>query len=321
MSTPKVLVCGATGFIGRNIAIRLSQRDDLQVYGTHFRSVPPPELTRANVSFLNADLTHREDVERVIDGKDIIIQAAAVTSGAKDITMRPHIHVTDNAIMNSLLFRAAFEHSVQQVVFFSCAVMYPSQERPVREDEFNYQIERKYFGAAWTKVYLEKMCEFYAQIGASKYTAIRHSNIYGPHDKFDLERSHVFGATVAKVMSAKEGTLEVWGDGSEKRDLLYVTDLVDFVEMAITKQKVAFELINIGSGSSVTVRELVEKIVAGSGQELSLRFEPAKPTVKIDLTLDIQKARRAYGWQPKVSLDDGIRKTLAWYANQYLPAA
>jgi nucleoside-diphosphate-sugar epimerase len=319
MSRVKILVCGVSGFIGRNVAVRLAQREDLQVYGTYWKSAPPPELTQAKVSLVKADLTRREDVDRVIGGKQVIIQAAAVTSGAKDITARPHIHVTDNAIMNSLIFRAAFEHKVQHVVFFSCAVMYPSQESPVREDDFNYQIGRRYFGAGWTKVYLEKMCEFYAQIGAAKYTAIRHSNIFGPYDKFDLDRSHVFGATVAKVMSGVDDTVDVWGDGSEKRDLLYVSDLVDFVELVIARQKVPFELINVGSGTSVTVRELVEKIVAGSGQKRSLRFDASKPTIKFDLTLDIQRAREAYGWQPKVTLDEGIKKTVAWYTSHYLP--
>jgi GDP-L-fucose synthase len=320
MSKRTVLVCGASGFIGRNVIARLSARDDLRVYGTYFRNPPPRELG-GGVQFIQVDLTEKEAVDRAVEGKDIIIQAAAVTSGSGDITTRPHIHVTDNAVMNSLIFRAAFEHKIQHVIFFSCAVMYPSQDAPVKETDFDYQIEKKYFGAGWTKVYLEKMCEFYGQIGPTKFTAIRHSNIYGPHDKFDLVHSHVFGATVAKVMTAQNDTVDVWGDGSEKRDLLYISDLVDFVETVIEAQTRLFELINVGSGSSISIRQLVEKIIESSRRGLKLRFDLTKPTIKFDVTLDIGQAHDAYNWQPKVSLDEGIEKTLSWYANHYLPAA
>ena len=80
-----------------------------------------------------------------------------------------------------------------------------------------------------TKVYVEKMCEFFSRLGKTKHTVLRHSNMYGPHDKYDLEKSHVFGATVTKVMNSTDGKVNVWGTGEEKRDLLYVGDLVDFI--------------------------------------------------------------------------------------------
>mgnify|MGYP001602264447 CR=1 FL=1 len=211
----KLLVSGATGFIGQNIAESLAKRDDCEVYGTYLNSKP---IDDSRIKMIWADLTNKDDVNRVIQGMDIVIQAAAVTSGAKDIVTKPYIHVTDNAVMNSLIFRAAYEHKVSRVVFFSCTVMYQSSDTPLMETDFdaNREIHSSYFGVGWTKVYLEKMCEFYSRIGNTKYTVIRHSNIYGPHDKFDLERSHVFGATMTKVMTAKSGgKIVVWGGGDE----------------------------------------------------------------------------------------------------------
>ena len=74
----------------------------------------------------------------------------------------------------------------------------------------------RYFGAGWMKVFVEKMCEFYSRLGMNKYTVIRHSNIYGPHDKFDLDKSHVFGATLNKVINAKDDKVTVWGRGLEE---------------------------------------------------------------------------------------------------------
>jgi GDP-L-fucose synthase len=308
----KVLICGVTGFIGRNIAQRLVLNEDYQVFGTYFQTEPDQELKRKNISLIKADLTQKNQVDQVLEGKEIIIQAAAVTSGSKDIITMPYIHVTDNAVMNSLIFRSAFEQKAKHVVFFSCSVMYPIQKTPVKEEDFANPITDKYFGVGWTKVYLEKMCQFFAGISNTKYTAIRHSNIYGPYDKYDLDHSHVFGATITKVMTAKD-KIVVWGDGSEERDLLFVSDLVDFVELIIKNQKVPFELINIGLGKAVTVADLVKKIIQHSGKNLAIEFDRSKPTIKFSLTLDINKAKKLYNWKPKVTLEKGISKTLEWY--------
>ncbi|MGH7035070.1 MAG: NAD-dependent epimerase/dehydratase family protein, partial [Stellaceae bacterium] len=136
------------------------------------------------------------------------------------------------------------------------------------------------------------------------------------HDKFDLERSHVFGATVTKVMTASGDAIEVWGSGEEARDLLYVADLVDFVERAIDRQQGAYALYNAGSGRAVSVNELARKIIAASGKPLEIRHDLTKPTIKTALSLDCRKAARELGWAPLTALDDGIRQTLDWWRRQ-----
>lgn len=315
MNRKKILLCGATGFIGRNLLARFLEKGECELYATYFRTAPPEVSSLpGTVTFLNVDLTNKSQVHDAIAGMDIVIQAAATTSGARDIVTKPYDHAADNAVMNSLIFRACHESKVRHVLFFSCTIMYPNQAAPVCEEDFNYQIMDKYFGAGWTKVYLEKMCEFYSRIGSTKYTAIRHSNIYGPFDKYDLERSHVFGATVAKVMSAPEdGAITIWGNGSEERDLLYIDDLVEFVEKVLVMQKSSFELINVGSGTSISVGDLVRKIIRHSGKNLKIAFDHEKPTIPFNLKLNIDRAKKLYQWMPKTSLDEGIAKTLEWY--------
>lgn len=307
----KVLICGATGFIGRNLTEQLSQRTDLEVHAVRFQR---PEYHCPNVVWHQADLRKPEDIERVIQGVDIIIQAAATTSGSKDIVTRPYIHVTDNAVMNSYLFRAAFEHKVQQVIFFSCTVMYQSSEQALKESDFNANnpLHPRYFGVGNTKLYIEKMCEFYAGISNTKFTAIRHSNIYGSHDKYDLERSHVFGATITKVMTAQDKVV-VWGTGEEERDLLHIDDLITFVDAAIAKQPEKYRLYNCGYGQAIPIKELVQKIVSYSGKNLKIEHDLSQPTIKTSLYLDCSLAKTELGWEPKVSLDEGIKRTLAWW--------
>jgi GDP-L-fucose synthase len=313
----RVVVCGATGFIGRNIAESLAaEPEKFDVVGLHHRR---PPFRQAGMSWRRADLTDRVQAEQAVAGADIVIQAAAVTSGANDIVQRPYIHVADNAVMNSHLLRAAFEHKIRHFVFFSCSIMYPSAVQPQKEDDFSgaEAIEPKYFGAAWTKLYIERMCEFYARIGGTRLTVIRHSNIYGPHDKFDLERSHVFGATVTKTMTADDGRLVVWGSGQEARDLLYVSDLVDFVRLALEWQEARFGLYNAGAGVAVPVRSLVEQIVSASSKDLRIEHDLARPTIATSVALDCTRAQRDFGWKPSVPLSEGIRRTLDWYRTAY----
>jgi nucleoside-diphosphate-sugar epimerase len=316
----KILICGATGFIGRNLTKHFAAKGDCRVTAVYHQTRPTTEFRKLkNVAWVRADLRSARDVHRVLKGQDVVLQAAATTSGAKDIVSRPYHHVTDNAVMNSLIFRACHEQKTGHLVFFSCTTMYIPQGRPVKEEDFDGRMIDKYFGVGWTKVYIEKMCEFYAKLGATQYTAIRHSNIYGPYDKFDLERSHVFGATVAKVMSAKDGVVSVWGDGSDERDLLYVSDLVNFVDRAVQEQKSAFELVNLGLGRSVSVKELVSSIIKYSGCKLRVEYDLSKPSIGFKLAIDIERAKKVFGWTPAVSLEDGIQKTLDWYSRHYRP--
>jgi nucleoside-diphosphate-sugar epimerase len=191
----------------------------------------------------------------------------------------------------------------------------------VSEAEFvaGDEIPAAYFGVGWTKVYIEKMCEFYSSLGRTKHTVIRHSNTYGPHDKYDLEKSHMFGATIAKVMNAKDrDEIVVWGDGSTERDLLYVDDVVDFIEKAISKQQSKYKLYNVGYGSSFSVKEIVEKIIKFSGKELKMNFDLTKPAIKTKLALLSHKAETELGWKPEHTLDLGIQKTIKWYKENIL---
>jgi nucleoside-diphosphate-sugar epimerase len=192
--------------------------------------------------------------------------------------------------------------------------MYQSSAQALRESDFdaNKALHPRYFGVGNTKLYLEKMCEFYAGISDTKFTTIRHSNIYGAHDKFDLERSHVFGATVTKVMTAKD-KITVWGTGEEERDLLYADDLVTFVECAIAKQPEKYRLYNCGYGQAIPIKDLVNKIVAASGKKLAIEHDLSQPTIKTSLFLDCSLAERELGWKVETDLDTGIKKTLAWW--------
>jgi len=316
----KILVCGATGFMGRNIAEYFDSLEGFDVYATgktrRLQGWPKDK-------FFVVDLTSSKEVDNLFQKErfDIVIQAAATTSGSKDIIERPYLHVTDNAVMNSLILQACYDYDVGHFLFLSCGVMYNPDHSPVTENDFSLDegIFDKYFGVGWTKVYIEKMCEFYASLGKTKHTVIRHSNTYGPYDKYDLEKSHMFGATITKVMTASDSEeIVVWGDGSTERDLLYVDDVVDFIHKAIDRQKSNYELYNVGYGESVSVKEIVQKIIASSGKKVGIKYDLTKPSINTKLALISEKAKKELGWLVSTTIDDGIKKTIEWYKNNIL---
>ena len=303
--------------MGRNIAKRFLKDERYSVYGVG-KSRAPSDCNDYEI-FFNCDLTTKAGIDHVFSREiqyDIVIQAAATTSGSKDIIERPYLHVTDNAVMNSLIMQACYDNNAGHLMFLSCGVMYNPERSPVSEEDYylDEPIPKNYFGVGWTKVYIEKMCEFFSSLGRTKHTVIRHSNTYGPHDKYDLEKSHMFGATITKVLTASEGdNIVVWGDGKTERDLLYVDDVVDFIQLAINNQTKKYDLFNVGMGKSYSVRDIVEKIIKYSGKNLSISHDISKPSINTKLALNSHKAYTEFGWKPKYDLDAGIKKTIEWY--------
>ena len=180
----RILICGATGFIGRNLLDFYHQKGNYNIRAVHFNR--PALEGYDGVEWVKADLRNPETVKKVLQDVDIILQFAATTSGAKDIMTRPFIHVTDNAVMNSLLLRECYEQSIEHFVFPSCTVMYQPSPSALAESDFNGNDELfpTYFGVGNTKIYVEKMCEFFSRLGRTKHTVMRHSNMYGPYDKY-----------------------------------------------------------------------------------------------------------------------------------------
>ena len=129
-SKTKVIVAGATGFIGRNITQTLVKNSKYSVTGI-WNKRPPFKLQ--NLNWVQADLTNKKDIESVLPGHDILIQMASVTSGSKDVIESPHIHIADNAIINSLLMRASFDLKYKHFVLPSCSIIYNSSEKPHTE--------------------------------------------------------------------------------------------------------------------------------------------------------------------------------------------
>jgi GDP-L-fucose synthase len=315
----KLLVCGADGFMGRNIVEYFGELPEYEIYGTQHLGNPIKQTYLEGDHLYGVDLTNSHHVKNMFEAihPDIVIQAAANSSGVKDILANPAMHVTDTLIMNALVTRACYDYNVKHFVFLSCGVMYQPGEEPRKEEDFNEhdEIYSAYFGGAWMKVYTEKACEFFSRLGRTKYTVIRHSNTYGPYDKFDPDHSHFFGANIRKIAEAQDGdTITVWGNGEETaRDLVHVHDIVALIDMALQDQPTPFELVNAGWGKAYTVKEVIQEMVKQSGKKLNIVYDISKPVIPTKLSLDSRKANILFGWHPYISLSTGITDTLHWY--------
>lgn len=311
----KVLVTGASGFIGRNVFERLSSgRRDVEVWGTyHTREFRNPYL-------IQADLREKSQVQRVLDGVDILIHAAAGSSGAKDILGNPAMHIPGNIVMNTLLLEEAYRRGILHVILLGCSVIYPMNlSHAVCESDFDFErIHPDYSIGALVKIEEEWLARCYAKLGGIKTTVIRHSNCYGPYDKFGSEGAHMLAANIDRVMRAPEGSeIAVWGSGEEIRDLLYISDLLDFIEKALYGGSHTYDNFNVGLGKGYPVKVVVERIIAASGKNLRISFDESKPTIPVSVTLNCRKAQLEYRWSPLVDLDEGIKRTMAWYKQNH----
>ena len=317
----RVVVLGATGFVGRNMADALADDPAYSVVGIrHLR----PAFSHPRIQWIDADLTTEQGVTAALSGAGLVIHAAAATAGSGANLGDPLSMIVDNQVMNGRVFAAAHRLGVPHVVWFSCSVMYPSAPRPQREEDFDphAEIHPAYAGVAITKVYFERICAWFAGFGGTRFTVLRHSNVYGPHDKYDLARSHVFGATVTKALTARDGRLVLWGTGRAARDLLHADDLCAAVKEVVAGPPRPFALYNVGTGSAVTTRELAERIVRAAGRPLEVVLDPARPTIDTELSLDCTRIASELGWRPRVDLDQGIARTIAWWrANRPLDGA
>jgi nucleoside-diphosphate-sugar epimerase len=312
----KMLICGADGFIGKTALDYFKDRYDITA--TLFNKDVPQRGVVEGVEYVSIDLRVESEVIDLFESKrfDVVLQAAATTTGAKDVVERPYVHVTDNSVMNSWIFREAMRTKVGHLLFPSCTVMYQPKDHPQSEADWSPldEIYPAYFGVGNMKMFCEKMCDFYSRIGETKFTAFRHSNVYGPYDKFDLDKCHVVPAFVNKVINADE-VLEIWGQGRASRDIIYIDDLIDFIDKCIENQESKYELYNCGAGQAYPILELAKTIMTLNGKDLEFKFDLTKPDIPTTVILNCDKAKNDLGWEPKISVEEGLKRTSEWYIN------
>lgn len=310
----KILITGGSGLVGLNLTQRLIGEGytNLRVM-LHKRE---PRIKFNQVEYWYDDLmTHKSSLDITKD-VDVVFHCAAQTSNAVDTVVDPLAHVTPNVAMNNFLIDAAWRNKVKHYIFISSNTVYPPKgDEPVIETDFLFDEPYPvYFAVGWMKRYAEVQCELYAKYLPEKMkcTVIRPANLYGPHDKYDFNKCHVTPATIRKVAD-KMNPIPIWGDGTELRDLLYIDDFVESLQMVMEKETELFEVYNVGSNNVYSVLEVLDMMKEITSYDAPVEFIKGKPSMIPTRKIDSNKIREKLNWHHKTSLTEGLRLTYEWY--------
>ncbi len=315
-----VVVAGAAGFIGANLVKALLKEDCLVRGIWHDR---PPVIQDARIEYVRADLMTPEGCRRAVQGADHLFMCAAQTAGAAVMIANPLSQVTSNILINTQLLQAAYDARVKKTLFISSSAAYPpTGSVPAKEEQmFEGDPYEAYYSVGWMKRYSEILCKIYAQKikPPIPVAVVRPSNIYGPLDKYSFETSHVTAALIRKV-AERQRPLEVWGDGSEIRDLLFVDDFIKGV-LRVFKKFETYTAVNLASGRGVTVKEILETLLELDGYaDAEIRYLKDKPRTIPARLVDTALAEKEFGFKAAHSLREGLAKTLSWYRASFSTA-
>lgn len=307
----KILVTGASGFVGTNLVTRLVKLGASVVGTLHSKDA---QMSEPAVRYIRGDLTVMADCLEACRDVDYVFMCAANSSGAAVMAQRPLTHLTPNVVMNAQMLAAAYENGVKKFCFISSNTVYPLTDHPVSEAEAGFEFFDKYFIVGWMKRFSEIMCDMYSEKISRKMSTliVRPGNLYGPFDKFDPAESKVVAALIKRAVE-RQNPFEVWGDGQDVKDFLFIDDFISGLICAFSTLDDVGP-VNIASGVPVTVRELLSTVLREAGHDNAhVIFDASKPTMIPKRLIDISKITGLTGWAPEVNLSDGVRQTIQWY--------
>jgi GDP-L-fucose synthase len=312
----RIFVAGHRGLVGSAITAYLRQKGFARLL----------LRTRAELDLLDARAV---DAFFATERPEYVFLAAAKVGGILANDTYPADFIRDNLILQTNVIEANRQACVKRLLFLGSSCIYPRMApQPIREEYLlTGPLEPTNRPYALAKIAGIEMCWSYNRQYGTQYLAAMPTNLYGPHDNFDLKTSHVLPALMRKVVQAMaegRGSIEVWGTGRPRRELLYSEDLAEACVFLMQLGDSEFQslinnerapLINIGTGVDVTIRELAELVARELGFSGELRFDMTKPDGTPRKLLDVSRIH-ALGWRAKTTLPEGIRKTYAAAAAQ-----
>jgi GDP-L-fucose synthase len=301
--TDKIFVAGHRGMVGNALVRRLEAGG--------FKNL----LTRDRSKL---DLTDESAVAKFFaqERPDIVIVAAAKVGGIKANNDYPVEFLLDNLRIQNNAIRFSHQTGVRKLLFLGSSCIYPKlAPQPIPETALlSGPLEPTNEAYATAKIAGIKLCQAYAREYGANFISVMPTNLYGPNDNFDPETSHVLAALLRKAHGAKkrnEKELILWGTGKPRREFLYVDDLAAACLLLLAKYD-SPEIINVGCGEDITIRELAELICNVVGFDGELVLDTSKPDGTPRKLLDVTKIR-ALGWQPTIPLRKGIAQTYEWF--------
>jgi GDP-L-fucose synthase len=302
----KIYVAGHRGLVGSGILRRLERAG--------FKNL----VVRSRREL---DLLRQEQVETFFgeERPEYVFLAAAKVGGIWANATFPADFIYSNLVIETNIIHASYLFDVKKLLFLGSSCIYPKHcPQPMKEEYLlSGYLEPTNEPYAVAKIAGIKLCQSYNRQYGTRFISIMPTNLYGPGDNFDLKTSHVLPALIRKFHEAKvngDGSVEIWGTGSPRREFLYVDDLADAC-LFLMNQYEGDDIINVGVGRDQSIRELAELVGEIVGFEGELRFDPAQPDGTPLKLLDVSRLT-ALGWQARTPLREGIKQAYQWYLEQ-----
>lgn len=307
LATKRICVTGGAGFLGTHLIRRLKEHGAREIFVPQY-----PEY----------DLVREADIIRMIDTAkpDIIIHLAAKVGGIGANREKPGEFFYDNLMMGVQLIHQSWLKGIEKFVAIGTICAYPKYTPiPFKEEDLwnGYPEETNAPYGLAKKMLLVQSQSYREQYGYNSIFLLP-VNLYGPGDNFNPASSHVIPALIRKYLEAKEqGANEIvaWGDGSPTREFIYVEDAAEGITLATQKYN-SSEPVNIGSSFEISIKDLTETIARLTGFNGSIRWDTTKPNGQPRRKLDTTRAREAFGFEAKTDFEEGLKRTIAWYANE-----
>ena len=295
----KIFVAGHKGMVGSSILRVLKKKGYKKII----------KMNRSDLDLTNQDKTLKFFKK---SKPDFVIIAAAKVGGIMANKVLKGDFIYQNLMIQTNIIHSSYLVGVKKLIFLGSSCIYPKYARqPIKESELlSGKLEETNDAYAIAKIAGLKMCESYNTQFNTNYICLMPTNLYGPNDNYDLKNSHFYPALISKIYTAKKqkkNSICIWGDGTPKRELLYVDDLAEACEFFL-KKKVKHSLINIGSGQEKSIKEFCKFLSKKFKIKLKIKFDKKKPNGTPRKILNISLAKK-YGWKCKVNLDEGFNLT------------
>ena len=303
-SNSKIFVAGHKGLVGSAIVRNLKEKGFTNILTADRNQIDLTNLTAVKMFFL-------------LEQPEYVFMAAAKVGGILANRDYPADFIYENLMIQSNIISCAAEAEVKKLLFLGSSCIYPKfAEQPITEDQLlSGHLESSNEAYAIAKIAGIKMCQAYRRQHGLNAISLMPTNLYGPNDNFDHNSSHVLPAMISKfhgsLNKSEHWVVKLWGDGSPMREFLHVDDLAEACYTCMEKYN-GEEHINVGTGEDVTIKELAETIVDVVGYKNDYEWDTSKPNGTPRKVLNVDKIK-SLGWEPKISLREGIESTYEWF--------
>lgn len=303
MNKVKVLIIGSNGLVGSNCAKFYSQIEEIETLA---------------ISRDGADIRNFFELEKIFSDfrPNIVIHSAALVGGIQANINHPSSFILDNIEMSSNVIKLCHEFNIEKLVTFGSSCMYPANSLQPMSEELIFQgeVEKSSRFYATAKMANLRLIESFNLEFGHKWLNLIPATIFGPGDNFSLNNSHVISALIRKFYDAKKLNLNeviLWGDGSPRREFIFIDDLIRAIDFFIKLPEVPVPL-NLGVGEDLTIKDLATKIALLVNYEGKISWDTSKPNGAFRKLLDSSKAFKL-GWKPTTPLELGLNSTLEFY--------